>query len=152
MIRILLIQGANMEWLGRRQPELYGTTTAGELDGMLRDWAGRRSVDLDIRYTNLEGEAIGWIYESVRAGVDGILMNPAGFLYAGYALRDCVRGITVPCVEVHITNIEKRMMHSVTAEAMLGYVAGFGLDSYEVGLDALVRHIEKSRTAGKTTQ
>lgn len=141
MTKLLVIQGANMEWLGRRQPELYGTTTAATLDARLHREAGRREVTLDIRYTNLEGEAIGWLYEAAREPVDGILINPAGFLHAGYALRDCLRGIEVPCIEVHITNIERRGLHSVTAEAALGYVAGFGLNSYFVALDAMLRHL-----------
>ena len=81
-MNILLIQGANMEWLGHRQPELYGTTTAAELDAIVRAEAKRHGVDLDIVYTNLEGEAISRIYAAARAGVDGLLMNPAGFLYA----------------------------------------------------------------------
>lgn len=141
MTRLLLIQGANMEWLGHRQPELYGTTTAIELDAMLLKEAQARGVALEIRYTNLEGEAISWIYAAAREGVDGVLMNPAGFLYAGYALRDCLRGVSVPAIEIHVTNIERRGMHSVTAEAALGYVAGFGLDSYLVALDAMLRHL-----------
>lgn len=141
MHKLLLIQGANMEWLGRRQPDLYGTTTAATLDGRLQREADRRGIALDIRYTNLEGEAITWIYEAARVPVDGILINPAGFLHAGYALRDCLRGIEVPCIEIHITNIERRGIHSVTAEAALGYVAGFGLNSYFVALDAMLRHL-----------
>ncbi|MFZ4807569.1 MAG: type II 3-dehydroquinate dehydratase [Hyphomicrobiaceae bacterium] len=144
-MKLLLIQGANMEWLGNRPPELYGRTTAAELDRMLLDEAARRKLTLDIRYTNLEGEAIGWIYEAARAGVDGLLINPAGFLYAGYALRDCLRGVpALPAIEIHMTNIEKRGMHSVTAEAMVGLVMGFGIDSYFVALDAMVRHLAKA--------
>lgn len=146
--RILLIQGANMEWLGRREPALYGTTTAAELDAMLSAEAERRDVVLDIHYTNIEGEAISRIYDAVRDGVHGILFNPAGFLYAGYALRDCLRGVVVPSVEIHLTNIERRGMRSVTAEAAVGMVAGFGLDSYFVALDALLRHLEKARQDG----
>ena len=120
------LQGANMEYLGIRQPEIYGTTTLDELHAMLLEEAKRLSVDLDIRVSNLEGEAIGWIYECDRAGYAGLLMNPAGFSYAGYALRDCLRGIRMPAVEVHLSNIERRAMKSVTAEACVGIVTGFG--------------------------
>lgn len=145
MIKLVLIQGANMEWLGRRQPELYGTTTTGELDAMLHDEAKARGVELQILYTNVEGEAISRIYNAEREGSDGILINPAGFLYSGYALRDCLRSITLPAIEIHITNIERRGMHSVTAEAAIGYVAGFGLDSYFVALDAMLRHLKRAK-------
>jgi 3-dehydroquinate dehydratase-2 len=70
-------------------------------------------------------------------------MNPAGFLYAGYALRDCLRALPIPCVEVHLTNIEARGLKSVTAEAAVGSVVGFGVDSYRLGLDALLMHLER---------
>lgn len=146
-MKLLLIQGANMEYLGHRQPELYGTTTAAELDAMLQAEASKRGIALDIRYTNLEGEAITWAYAAQRGGIDGLLFNPAGFLYAGYALRDCLRSLKMPAIEIHMTNIEKRGMHSVTAEAAVGMVMGFGIDSYFVALEAMVRQLAKARSA-----
>src|SRR5690606_27306562 len=134
--------GANMAFLGRRQPELYGTTTAAELDAMLRDHAQSTGDELDIFYTHVEGEAIGRLYQAADEGCDGLVMNPAGFLYAGYALRDCIRTLPFPYVEVHMTNIEKRKMHSVLAEAGVGMVAGFGVHSYILGIEALLRHLD----------
>lgn len=146
-MRILLIQGANMEWLGLRQPELYGTTTAAELDAIMESEAERLGVALDTTYTNIEGVAIDRIYRAVRDGVDGLLMNPAGFLYGGYALRDCLRGVRVPYVEVHMTNIERRDMRSVLAAEADGLIVGLGLDSYRFGLEALVRVIGRRTQA-----
>ena len=107
-MKFLLIQGANMEYLGRRQPELYGTTTAKELDAMLRRRARELGVGLDILYTNTEGEAVTAIYKADRACVDGVLFNPAGFLHAGHALRDCLKSIRAPAIEIHLTTVEKR--------------------------------------------
>jgi len=141
MIRLLLVQGANMEWLGRREPAIYGTTSADELDRLVLDEAARRNLSIDIRYTNVEGEAITWIYEAERQGFDGLLFNPAGFLYAGFALRDCLRSIRMPAIEIHLTNIDRRGMRSVTAEAALGMVSGFHTDSYLVAIDAMLRHL-----------
>jgi 3-dehydroquinate dehydratase-2 len=138
MSKILVLQGANMAYLGRRQPELYGTTTAAELDAMLHDHAKRRGYALEIFYTHEEGAAIARLYQAVDEGVDGLVMNPAGFLYAGYALRDCLRAVNFPYIEVHMTNIEKRGMHSVLAEASVGMIAGFGPQSYLLGLDAML--------------
>ncbi|NKB57634.1 MAG: type II 3-dehydroquinate dehydratase [Alphaproteobacteria bacterium] len=138
MTKILLVQGANMVWLGKREPELYGTTTATELDALMRDRAAALSVELDIFYANIEGEAISHIYQSVKDGIDGILMNPAGFTYAGYALRDCIRAVSLPYVEVHMTNIERRGTRSVLAPAANGVVYGLGISSYVRGLDALL--------------
>jgi 3-dehydroquinate dehydratase-2 len=143
MTKILLIQGANMAYLGRRQPELYGTTTAAELDAIVQAHAARNGYTLEIFYTHVEGEAIARLYQAVDDGVDGIVMNPAGFLYAGYALRDCLRAVSFPYIEVHMTNIEKRGMHSVLAEAGVGMIAGFGIQSYLLGLDAMLEVVRQ---------
>lgn len=137
-LKILLVQGPNMSYLGKRQPELYGTTTAAELDAMLHEHAKADGTSLDIFYTHIEGEAIGRIYQGLEDGIDGLLMNPAAFIFAGYALRDCLRAISVPYVEVHMTNIDARGIKSLTAEAARGVIAGFGTNSYLLGLDALI--------------
>ncbi len=140
-MKLLLIQGANMEYLGRRQPELYGTTTAQELDALLRRQARKLGVTLDVLYTNTEGEAVSAILKADRGGVDGILFNPAGFLHAGHALRDCLQSIKAPALEIHMTNLEKRGRRSITAEAAVGVIAGFGVDSYRLALDAMVARL-----------
>ena len=140
-MKILLLQGANMVALGKRQPELYGTTTAAELDALLLKEAKSLGVSLDIRYTNVEGEAIDWIYQADESGTNGLLFNPAGFVYAGYALRDCLKAVKLPRIEVHMTNLERRGMHSVTASEADGMITGLGIDSYVHGLRALVRLI-----------
>lgn len=145
-MNILLIQGANMVWLGKREPELYGTVTAAELDAMLLDHAAARGCGLDIFYTNHEGAAIDRIYQAAEDGVDGLLMNPAGFTYAGYALRDCIKAVALPYVEVHITNLEKRGTRSVVCPAARGFVAGLGVHSYVVGLDGLLAAIAADRS------
>ena len=140
-MKCLLVQGANMEALGRRQPELYGTTTARQLDALLRRQARGLGVNLDVLYTNREGEAVSAIWRAERAGIDGILFNPAGFLRAGYALADCLKSIKAPAIEIHVTNIEKRGRRSVTASAAVGTIAGFGVDSYVLALDAMVARL-----------
>jgi len=147
-MKLLLIQGANMEYLGRRQPELYGTTTAKELDAILRRQARDLGVTLDILYTNTEGEAVSAIFKADRDGVDGVLFNPAGFLHAGHGLRDCLKSIRAPAIEIHITNIEKRGYGSVTSEAAIGMIAGFGVDSYVLALEAMVSRLRRAESAG----
>ena len=143
-MKLLLIQGANMEYLGRRQPELYGTTSAKELDAILRRQAELLGVSLEILYTNTEGEAVSAIYRAVRAELDGVLFNPAGFLHSGHSLRDCLKSIDAPAIEIHMTNIEKRGYGSVTAEAAVGMIAGFGVDSYVLALDAMAARLRKA--------
>ena len=140
-MNLLLVQGANMEYLGRRQPELYGTTTARQLDALLRRRARELVVGLDIFYTTTEGEAVSAIFKADRAGIDGILFNPAGFLHAGYALRDCLKSIRAPAIEIHMTNIEKRGYGSITAGSAIGTIAGFGVDSYRLALEAMVTRL-----------
>ena len=144
MPNILLIQGPNMSYLGRRQPEIYGTTTAAELDAMLRAHARANKYKLDIFYTHSEAAAIERLYRGVDEKVDGVVMNPAAFLFAGYALRDCLRAVPFPYVEVHMTNIERRGIHSILAEAAVGMVAGFGVRSYVLGLEAMLGHLRSS--------
>ena len=142
MTKILLLQGANMVWLGQREPELYGTTTNNELDAIMRARAASAGITLDIFYTNIEGEATARIYQAVKEGVDGLLMNPAGFTYVGFALRDCIKAVSLPYVEVHMTNIERRGTRSVLAEVANGVVTGLGISSYLLGLDGLLNAIE----------
>ena len=140
-MKLLLIQGANMEYLGRRQPELYGTTTAKELDAMLRRQA--RALDVvpgHLLHQHRRRGGLGDLQGRPRQ-VDGILFNPAGFLHAGHALRDCLKSIRAPAIEIHMTNIEKRGYGSVTAEAAVGMIAGFGVDSYGLALEAMVARL-----------
>jgi len=146
MTTILLLQGPNMSYLGKRQPELYGSTTAAELDALATRHADARGASLRIHYTHLEGEAIALLYRAVgdgpEGGVDGVVMNPAGFTYAGFALRDCLRALPIPYIEVHITNIEKRGTRSVLAEAAVGVIAGFGVQTYLLGIDAMLARLK----------
>ena len=144
MTRILLLQGANMAWLGRRQPEIYGTTTADQLNEMLQNHASDHDYGLDIYYTHIEGEAIARIFQGVEEGVDGLVMNPAGFTYRGEALRDCILDCDgLPYIEVHISNIAKRGIKSVLANAAQGILMGFGLQSYLLALDAMLDLLQK---------
>src|SRR3990167_8536592 len=119
-LRVLLLQGPNLRYLGRRQPELYGRTTAAELDAMLLAHAAERGYALDIFYSDAEGEAIARLWQAEEEGVDGVVFNPGAWLYAGYGLRDCLRAMTFPLVEVHMTNLERRGIKSITAEATHG--------------------------------
>ena len=139
MTSILLIQGPNLSYLGKREPEHYGTMTAAQLDEACRDHARRRGYELDIFYTHVEGFAIERIYKAVDEKKDALVMNPAGRSYAGYAVRDCLKAVApvLPYVEVHIRHIDNIGLHSVPVAAARGSVFGFGAPlSYFLGLDA----------------
>ena len=113
--RILLIQGPNMSYLGKRQPEIYGRTTAAELDEMCQRHARDKGYDLQIFYTHSESAAMERIYEADAQGFDGLLMNPAAFCVNGVAIANCIKAVPMPYVEVHVSNIDKRKVPSITA-------------------------------------
>jgi 3-dehydroquinate dehydratase-2 len=141
--RILLLQGPNMNYLGKRQPELYGHTTAAELDAMGLAHADQNNFDLAIHYTNSEGNALDWIYSRLEEpGVDGLVMNPAAWsVGAGASIRYCILSIGKPYVEVHIRNQYVMKNVSTLADLAIGVVQGFGLHSYILALDAMHHHL-----------
>lgn len=148
--RILLLQGANMNYLGRREPERYGTTTAAEVDALMRTAAAERGVGLEIFYTNTEGIAIDRIYRANDEGMSGLIMNPAGFQYAGFALRDCLLAVrpTLPYVEIHLSKHSiTGGLQTVTAAACKGFICGCGIDSYLLGLEAMIRILRRRASA-----
>ena len=140
--KIILIQGANLNYLGKREPEIYGRTTPDELNTTLLDYAKRRNFELEIFYTNVEGEAINRIYRCADQGFDGLVMNPAGFSYSGYALKDCIKGAGLPYIEIHISNVAKRNIHCVLSEVSVGVITGFGIYGYQLALDAMLQHLD----------
>jgi 3-dehydroquinate dehydratase-2 len=139
MKKILLVQGPNMQYLGKRQPELYGSTTAKELDALCLAHASRHGYQLEIMYSNAEGPVIDRIYAALDEGLDGLVMNPAAFIRAGYGLSGCLKAIPIPYIEVHMTNIEARGTQSLLAPSAVGVIAGFGVDSYRMGLEQMHR-------------
>lgn len=137
MNRILLIQGPNLVALGHREPQFYGRTTAAELDATLCAVAPEHHLMLDIHYLSREADAIDLIDAAERGAAEGLIMNPAGFLYAGHALCQRLLNFRPPFVEVHITNIELRGKRSVTAPVADGMIAGLGIGSYFTALHAM---------------
>jgi 3-dehydroquinate dehydratase-2 len=136
MAKILLIQGSNMNLLGIRQPEIYGKTSAAELDRMLLDYAKAKGCELEIFYTNSEGECIDRIIKAYHDKVDALVMNPGGFTYYGKAIGDTIKGVKMPYVEVHLSNHYEREIHSLIASAAQGVIMGLGIQVYFLGLDA----------------
>jgi 3-dehydroquinate dehydratase-2 len=145
MARILLIQGSNMNLLGIRQPEIYGKTSTVELDRMLLDYAKAKGCELEIFYTNSEGECIDRIIKAYNDKVDALVMNPGGFTYYGKAIGDTIKGLKIPYVEVHLSNHFVRDIHSVIAEAAEGIIMGLGIQVYFLGLDAALHLAGKKK-------
>jgi 3-dehydroquinate dehydratase-2 len=128
-----------MHLLGVRQPEVYGKTTAAELDEMIRDYAAKQKIEVSIEYTNSEGDLIDKASSAAADGFDAIVSNTGSFCYNSYSIRDCFAAIPLPVVEVHISNQLAREIHSVTAQGATAIVMGAGHDSYLIGLDTAVR-------------
>lgn len=142
MKKILLIHGANINYLGKREPEIYGTTSMDDLNAELLQHAKKHNYRLEIFQSNHEGDVIDRIYQTADEGFDGLVMNPAGFTYAGYALRDCIKGVALPYVEIHISNIATRKIHSVLSDVAIGVIFGFGLYGYSLALEALLQQLK----------
>jgi len=145
MARVLVLSGPNLHLLGTREPEVYGRTTLDEIHTMLSAAAEYRSHQVECRQSNHEGELVGWIGQA-GGSFDGILLNPAALAHSSIALRDAVGSVTVPTVEVHLTNVfarEEFRRTLVVAPAVRGVVTGFGPDSYRLGLNALLDMIER---------
>ena len=145
--KVLLLQGPNMNWLGRRQPELYGPTTAAELDMLCRRHAEDTGYDLEIFYTNSEGAALDQIYTLIEAEkLDGLVMNPAAWsVGGGSSMRFCLMSIERPYIEVHIRNQYKMNNVSTLADLATGVIQGLGVESYLLALDGMYRLLTQSQ-------
>jgi 3-dehydroquinate dehydratase II len=141
MLGALVLHGPNLNLLGTREPAVYGRVTLAEVDRLVREHGRRRGVRVECRQSNVEGELIGWLHGARREGFSGVVFNPGAFTHYSIALRDAVAGIDVPVVEVHLSNVHGRedfRRHSVIAAVARGQIAGFGPQSYILGLEALL--------------
>ncbi len=145
-MRVLVLQGPNLNLLGTREVDIYGSYTLEEIHERLQDLAHKRGVELIFKQSNYEGELIEAIQKAPTEGVSGILINPGALTHYSIALLDALRSIQIPAVEVHLSNLYQReefRKRSVTAVACIGSVMGFGLESYCLGLEGLLYTIER---------
>ncbi len=145
-LRLLVLNGPNLGRLGKREPEIYGSTTLEQLLAQLTEQAAALSVDILGRQSNHEGDLVTWVGEAEDEGFHGILINPGAYTHTSYALYDALRGSTLPAIEVHISNPDAReafRRDSLVAPAVLGRVAGFGIASYRLALLGLIEHLQK---------
>jgi 3-dehydroquinate dehydratase II len=138
--RILFLNGPNLNLLGKRQPEIYGTLTLEGIGREIRSLAKQLSVSVEIRQSNNEGELVDWIQEA-PAQFGAIVINPAAYTHSSVAMRDAIIAAGIPAIEIHISNIYKRedfRKHSYIAGVAVGQITGFGVQSYLLGLRAAV--------------
>lgn len=144
MATLFVLNGPNLDLLGQREPEVYGTTTLSDIETMCRAEADAAGLTLRFHQTNAEHEMIGWLHEA-RVGAAGIVINPAAFSYAGYPTLDALKMCDCPIVEVHISNIHRRdeawRARSLMTAAVTGMVTGLGAHGYVLA----VRHLAHLR-------
>jgi len=144
-MRVLVIHGPNLNLLGERQPEIYGSTTLAELNDVIAAAARDLGVAVDCVQHNGEGQIIDAIHDA-RKRYDGIVINPGAFAHYSYAIADAIASVRIPVVEAHLSNVAGREAHrriSVTAAACVGSVSGFGPQSYVLALRAVAQKAEK---------
>ena len=143
-MRILLINGPNLNMLGSREPHIYGTSTLADIEQMVRDEAGRLGADVRAFQGNSEGAIIDWL-QAEHAGAQGLIINAGAYTHTSVALRDAVAWSDLPAIEVHISNVWKReefRHESLLSPVVNGAIVGLGVHGYALALQALVRIIK----------
>ena len=139
MKKVLVINGPNLNLLGTRERNIYGTETLASIEKLVRDEAQKLNLDIDFRQSNHEGLIIDWIHES-RNSFEAIVINPGAYTHYSIAIRDAVKAVEIPTVEIHLSNVhcrEEFRSKSVIAPVCIGQISGFGAYSYILGLHAV---------------
>lgn len=144
-MKILVVNGPNLNLLGMREPEVYGTLTLEKINKELLKYAKELGVDIEFFQSNVEGEIVNAI-QAARQNCAGIVINPAAYTHTSVAIRDAISAVALPAVEIHISNVyarEEFRKDSLIAPVCIGQIAGFGLDSYKLAMLALVKFLNK---------
>jgi 3-dehydroquinate dehydratase-2 len=139
MAKLLLINGPNLNLLGTREPEVYGSTTLADIESRMRDLASKAGHELDCFQSNAEHDLVDRVQQAGRDGVDFIIINPAAYTHTSVALRDALAGVAIPFIELHLSNVHARedfRKASYFSDLAIGVITGFGAHGYELALDA----------------
>jgi len=155
MLRILVLHGPNLNLLGTREQGIYGSASLDAVDADIAELADELAVEVDIRQSNHEGELVGWIQEA-RSGYHGVIINPAAYTHTSVAIRDALAAVSLPTIEVHLSNIYQRedfRHQSYVAGVSLGQISGLGPAGYLLALRGLHGHLtgggQKKKSSGK---
>ena len=151
-MKVLVLHGVNLNMFGRRDPKQYGTITLAEIDARLATLAAELGVEIDTFQANLEGVMCERIHQAHTDDVDAIVINAGAWTHYSYAIRDALAILSIPIVEVHMSNVHARepfRHHSVLVEVARGQIAGFRADSYLLGLRAAVSAVLAAGTSGQ---
>ena len=149
MTKIYVLNGANLNMLGIREPEVYGTVTLDEIRDLTVEHAKGLGVEIDFRQSNIEGEVINWIHEA-HFKADGVILNPGGFTRQSIAIHDAIKAIAKPVIELHLANTSRREHYkpgSWMTYAVVGTILGFGPKGYDLALDGLMDVIAQRAAA-----
>lgn len=141
-MKILVLNGPNLNLLGRREPETYGRATLPELDAACQEWGTAMGAVVDCRQSNHEGVLLDWIQGAADEGADGVVLNAGGFTHTSVALRDAIAAIDLPVIEVHLSNVHARepfRRDSLLAPVCAGTISGLGPLGYRAAIEALAR-------------
>lgn len=147
-LKILVLHGPNLNLLGQREPEIYGSLTLKDVDNLLMEKGKTMGVEVVCFQSNHEGAIVDFIHQALGT-YQGIVINAGAYTHTSVAIRDALAGVNLPTVEVHLSNIYRReefRHHSYIAPISIGQISGFGVDSYLLGLQALVNHIKSIGT------
>ncbi len=139
-MKILFLNGPNLNLLGQREPDTYGKTTLAEIEKSVKERAAQRGVEVEFRQSNLEGELVTWIQQA-KGRYQVIVLNAAGYTHTSVALRDAISAVGIPTIEVHLSNVharEKFRHKSLISAVCRGQITGFGANSYLLALEAAV--------------
>ncbi len=140
---IYILNGPNLNLLGTREPDIYGSTTLASIEKACHEFGGTKSVEIDFRQSNEEGELVNWIQEAGSKS-DGLILNAGAYTHTSVALHDAIKASGVPTVEVHLSNIFQReefRHHSYISPVAVGMICGFGAHGYELAIAALLAHL-----------
>ena len=146
-MKILILNGPNLNLLGTREPDKYGNQTLKDIENYIKEEAEKLGVEVGFFQSNIEGELVDEI-QKAKGVYDGVVMNPAAYTHTSVAIRDAILGVEIPTVEIHLSNIHKReeFRHtSLTAPACIGQITGFGANSYKLGLIAITDFLNNTK-------
>jgi len=149
-MKVLFLNGPNLNLLGQREPDVYGKTTLADIEAEVRKQAKSLKVDIDFRQSNLEGELVDWIQQA-KKDADVIVINAAAYTHTSIALRDAIAAVGIPTIEIHLSNVharEKFRHKSLIAPVCSGQITGFGAKSYILALQASV-YVNVGKLSGK---